>query len=621
MTIQKTKYYFLGLAICFCHFFSPAQQSKTDSLYKIYNNKTIADTNRLKAVHEIVKSYIESKPDTSIFFAEQELKLAQTTKQKKFEAKALNAIGLAFANKNDSAKAMEFYLKALDIRVTINDREGIRQTCRNLSNFYNPSGALKFWFSQLKKCERINEKQVKDRREIAECLFQIGEAYNTLGEKIKGLENYQKALSVYQEIKDTVNIVNTALELCSSYSLIGNLPKALECCQKGLAMARQFNYERGVASFLERMGDIYSEQGNNDAALECYQKNLTIVNGLNDVNLISFALRKTGNIYSQMHNDVKALECYNKVILLAGANKDEMAIRWMYQNVAEMYQNNKDYAHALEYYQKILSLSEKLNEKGWVANMYGCLGNVYRLQGDLERALEYQHKYLQLTKELNANDVWANFGLAAIYKQQKNYRKAKFYSDLAYSELKKGFDARGISDAEELAAQIDSALGNYKEAYYHYQQYIIIRDKLNSEEVRKAAVKEKYQNEYDKQKETDKKEQERKDALSSAEKRKQQLFLWSVTGGLFMAIFLAAFIFRSLRVTRKQKQLIELKSKETEEQKKLVEIKNKEVEEKNKDILDSIRYARRIQTSLLPTEKYIDRILKKRSKNNGHSGT
>ncbi|MFL5764691.1 MAG: GAF domain-containing protein [Bacteroidia bacterium] len=38
------------------------------------------------------------------------------------------------------------------------------------------------------------------------------------------------------------------------------------------------------------------------------------------------------------------------------------------------------------------------------------------------------------------------------------------------------------------------------------------------------------------------------------------------------------------------------------------------IENQNKDILDSIRYARRIQTSLLPTEKYIDKTLTKLQK-------
>lgn len=35
------------------------------------------------------------------------------------------------------------------------------------------------------------------------------------------------------------------------------------------------------------------------------------------------------------------------------------------------------------------------------------------------------------------------------------------------------------------------------------------------------------------------------------------------------------------------------------------------IEEKNKDITDSIHYAKRIQTSLLPTEKYIDKSIKR----------
>ena len=43
---------------------------------------------------------------------------------------------------------------------------------------------------------------------------------------------------------------------------------------------------------------------------------------------------------------------------------------------------------------------------------------------------------------------------------------------------------------------------------------------------------------------------------------------------------------------------------------------NKEVSEKQKEILDSIHYAKRIQTALLPNEKYIDRILRSLKKIN-----
>ena len=42
-----------------------------------------------------------------------------------------------------------------------------------------------------------------------------------------------------------------------------------------------------------------------------------------------------------------------------------------------------------------------------------------------------------------------------------------------------------------------------------------------------------------------------------------------------------------------------------------IESQHKILEEKQKEIIDSITYARRIQKSLLPTEKYIDNSLKR----------
>ena len=39
-------------------------------------------------------------------------------------------------------------------------------------------------------------------------------------------------------------------------------------------------------------------------------------------------------------------------------------------------------------------------------------------------------------------------------------------------------------------------------------------------------------------------------------------------------------------------------------------------EEKQKEIMDNIRYAKRIQTAILPSQKYIERNLKKITKNN-----
>jgi hypothetical protein len=79
-------------------------------------------------------------------------------------------------------------------------------------------------------------------------------------------------------------------------------------------------------------------------------------------------------------------------------------------------------------------------------------------------------------------------------------------------------------------------------------------------------------------------------------KRNQQYALF---GGLALLLVFSVFMFSRVRITRKQKEIIE-------RQKGLLDLKQKEM-------LDSIHYASKIQNSILPSEKYIDKILRNRS--------
>jgi serine phosphatase RsbU (regulator of sigma subunit) len=86
--------------------------------------------------------------------------------------------------------------------------------------------------------------------------------------------------------------------------------------------------------------------------------------------------------------------------------------------------------------------------------------------------------------------------------------------------------------------------------------------------------------------------------------------MFTLIGLLFVTVF-SVFVFRSLKITKKQKQIIEVKSRETEEQKRIAEEQKHLVEEKQKEIIDSIQYARRIQRALITNEKYISKSLTK----------
>lgn len=61
--------------------------------------------------------------------------------------------------------------------------------------------------------------------------------------------------------------------------------------------------------------------------------------------------------------------------------------------------------------------------------------------------------------------------------------------------------------------------------------------------------------------------------------------------------------------------LVKEKTKEVVEQKIEIERQHSELSTKNKEVLDSIHYAKRIQNSLMPTDKYIDKNLGQLKKN------
>ena len=76
----------------------------------------------------------------------------------------------------------------------------------------------------------------------------------------------------------------------------------------------------------------------------------------------------------------------------------------------------------------------------------------------------------------------------------------------------------------------------------------------------------------------------------------------------YMNVFTLLFLTIMYQRIRKTKRELIDKNREIELQKQLIE-------EKQKEILDSLHYAKRIQTSLLPTDKYIERNLKQLNKN------
>jgi len=138
--------------------------------------------------------------------------------------------------------------------------------------------------------------------------------------------------------------------------------------------------------------------------------------------------------------------------------------------------------------------------------------------------------------------------------------------------------------------------------------FIKTRDSIINENSKKELVRQEFKYAYEKKAAIDSARRSEEKRLSATTLKNEQFKKYLLYCLLLLTFVFGIFMFSRLRITRKQKKIIE-------DQKKLVEHQKLEMEEKQREIIDSIHYAKRIQIALLTSEKYFDKVLKRLNRN------
>jgi len=215
-------------------------------------------------------------------------------------------------------------------------------------------------------------------------------------------------------------------------------------------------------------------------------------------------------------------------------------------------------------------------------------------------ALNYYFKSLKLAEELgNKNSISIKFSnIGSLYTKIGKFNEAEGFLKRAIVLADSIGSLNNLMGAEEYLSKLYDTTKRYKLSLIHYKKAMTLKDTIFSQENKKQLVRKEMNYEFDKKEAATKAANEKLQAIAEEKNRKQKIITWTVISGLLLVLSFAAFVFRSLRITRKQKQIIEIKNTETELQKKTIE-------EKNKDIMDSIHYAKHIQNALLREEEHV----------------
>lgn len=379
--------------------------------------------------------------------------------------------------------------------------------------------------------------------------------------------------------------------------------EGLKYAKQALLLAEKINSKQGIAEAYANIGRSYRRMTNITKALEFSFKSLKLYEELNDKHGIAGNLLNIGNAYRVQKDFDKALEYLFKALKINEDLNDMVWVARCLNSIGNVYKDKKDYKNTLNYYSRSLKIAEAIKDKDRITAATTNLGSVYGLMKNYDQALkcdiEALKMYKVLGKKIGISECYINLAMVYldIYKDKglkANIDLARDYCDSAIVMDTEAGHLEGLQWDYKFQTTVLSEIGDHKGALKSYAYYVVIKDSISNEESNRRIAQLEKNNEEDlKQKEI---EIQKLQLLSA---KKERLFF--ILGLICVAVF-AGLILRTLLITRKQKSIIE-------KQKKVVE-------DHQKEILDSIHYAKRIQTSLLPPEKYIAKHLNDKKTDN-----
>lgn len=422
-------------------------------------------------------------------------------------------------------------------------------------------------------------------------------------------------ISLSQAKNDSLKC-QTLGELGASYYYHGNLSEALSSYENALSLSKTLHYKQGIANSYSGIGMVKEAQGNYDDAIQNMYASLKIMEELGDQHHIVSTYVNMALVLADHGDFEQALKNANFAIDVSKKSGDNMYLGYAYNTLGVVYYYQQKYEEALAQHFLALKVRLALEDKNALSDSYTNIGIIYyelgiaantNSQSDSAKmyfnfALKNLEESRSIAEETGSVSGIAgvNINIGSLYTQLKNYIEAKKYLQKGLELYQKIGSKEGMKEAYNGLSEVYSLSGNNKEALKYYKLYITYRDSLNNDENAKKITQTQMQYEFDKKEAATKLKQEKKEAVAQAERKRQTIIIWSISGILLLVIGFGVYVYRSYKDKQKANEAI-TKQKEV-------------IEEKQKEILDSIHYAKRIQTALITSEKYIDRNLNKLNK-------
>ena len=349
------------------------------------------------------------------------------------------------------------------------------------------------------------------------------------GDYSLALEDYNKALSIFQLMGDKSEIASCYSNIGVVYLQLGNSPEGLEYFYKGLKIKEEIGDKDGQANDYNSIARVYSQLGKKDLVLATFNRVLKLYTEINNKQGIGMALSNISFSYFNSGKMDSAIFYAQKSINTYKETADKRGLAAAYENLSVAYMSQKKFR---EYITAIMNAYDLFKKLGSITNIAGCqirIGEFFSaIAGDT-------------ITNLIVDGEWIPSGKTA------RLKKSEYYFRLALEGYKKTGASDIIKVLQDLSLTLED-IGNYKDALKYYKEYTRINDSVFSNEDKIKIEK------LETQRALDLKDKQIKiDELEVEKKRNETGFF---IAGILLLLVIIGIVLRNNRIQKQTNKLL-----------------------------------------------------------------
>ncbi|MDN3725206.1 histidine kinase [Aequorivita sp. SDUM287046] len=202
--------------------------------------------------------------------------------------------------------------------------------------------------------------------QMAEVFEGLGDTYKAIGEGVKSVFNYQKALDIAKDNKIIPKITNLNSKIGETYAQSGALNEAEEYFDNSLKLAKKENKQRAVSE-KNKVADFYNQNREYEKEIQLREETLKELNSMQ-----------------------------------TGTTVEDEALTPQRQNykIANAFVAQEKYKQAIPYLEKSIAEADKKEDLIVQKDAVRKLSEIYRDIGEFDKATESYQRYVEVVDEL-----------------------------------------------------------------------------------------------------------------------------------------------------------------------------------------------------------------------------